>query len=160
VQRPGREATHLEATASHPGDAEALWSTLHDALGLCGEGATVEVRGATGTVERVGERQTLVRLTAPMRGMISVFAWDEGGGKATAGVRAYLFSADAADYVRREEPAWQAWLQGISVPAWSLLVTESGPVDAVTPPPYTRHRSTQSMVLGGKSDDGSARVAR
>ena len=40
-----------------------------------------------------------------------------GDGKATAGVRAYLFSADAADYVRREEPAWQAWLQGLSVPA-------------------------------------------
>ena len=66
------------------------------------EGATVEVRGATGTVERVGERQTLVRLTAPVPGMLSVFAWDEGGGKTTAGVRAYLFSVDAADYVRRE----------------------------------------------------------
>jgi hypothetical protein len=49
--------------------------------------------------------------------MLSVFAWDEGAGKATVGVRAYLFSADAADYVRREEPVWQAWLQGLSVPA-------------------------------------------
>jgi hypothetical protein len=75
------------------------------------------VRGATETVERVGERQTLVRLTGPVPGMLSVFAWDEGDSKATAGVRAYLFSADAADYVRREQPAWQAWLQGISVPA-------------------------------------------
>lgn len=71
-----------------PGDAEALWSTLHDALGPGDEGATVEVRGATGTVERVGERQTLVRLTDPVPGMLSVFAWDEGGGRATAGVRA------------------------------------------------------------------------
>jgi hypothetical protein len=90
---------------------------MHDALGLGDEGATVEVRGATGTVERVGERQTLVRLTAPVPGMLSVYAWDEGGGTATAGVRAYLFSADASDYVRREEPAWQAWLQGLAVPA-------------------------------------------
>jgi hypothetical protein len=49
--------------------------------------------------------------------MLSVFAYGEGGGKATAGVRAYLFSADAADYVRRAEPAWQAWLQELSVPA-------------------------------------------
>ena len=72
---PGQEATQLEVTASHPGDAEALWSTLHDALGLGDEGATVEVRGATGTVERVGERQTLVRLTAPVPGMLSVFAY-------------------------------------------------------------------------------------
>ena len=114
---PGQEATQLEVTASHPGDPQALWSTLRDALGLGDEGATVEVRGATGTVERVGERQTLVRLTAPLPGMLSVFAYGEGDGKSTAGVRAYLFSADAADYVRREEPAWQAWLQGLSVPA-------------------------------------------
>jgi hypothetical protein len=48
--------------------------------------------------------------------MLSVYAHDEGNGKATAAVRAYLFSADSADYVRREEPAWEAWLQGLSVP--------------------------------------------
>jgi hypothetical protein len=94
-----------------------LWSTLRDALGLGGEGTSVEVRGATGTVERVGERQALVRLTAPVPGMLSAFVFDEGDGKATVGVRAYLFSADAADYVRREEPAWRAWLQGLTVPA-------------------------------------------
>src|SRR6478736_1615162 len=35
---PGQEATQLEVTASHPGDAEALWSTLRDALGLGEEG--------------------------------------------------------------------------------------------------------------------------
>src|SRR6266511_1117751 len=57
---PGQEATQLEVTASHAGNAETLWSTLHDALELGEEGATVQVRGATGTVERVGERQTLV----------------------------------------------------------------------------------------------------
>ena len=114
---PGQEATTLEVTASHPGDAEALWSTLHDALELGEEGATVDVRGATGTVERVGRRQALVRLTAPVPGILSVFAHGEGEDKATAGVRAYLFSADAADYVRREEPAWQTWLEGISVRA-------------------------------------------
>jgi uncharacterized protein YndB with AHSA1/START domain len=114
---PGQEATQLEATASHPGDAGALWSALHEALGLGDEGARVEVRGATGTVERVGERQVLVRLTAPVPGMLSVFTFAEADGTAMAGVRAYLFSADAADYVRREEPAWRAWLQGLSVSA-------------------------------------------
>ncbi|WP_210648967.1 SRPBCC domain-containing protein [Nocardioides sp. SYSU D00065] len=114
---PGQEAAHLEASASHPGDVDALWTALHDTLGLGDEGATVEVRGATGTVERVGDRHALVRLTAPVPGMLSVSVWDEGDGKATATVRAYLFAADAADYVRREQPAWQAWLQEISVPA-------------------------------------------
>ena len=114
---PGQEATRLEAKASHSSDAEAVWSTLHDALGLGDVGATVEVRGATGVVERVGERETLVRLTAPVPGILSVFASGEGDGTAKACVEAYLFSADAADYVRREEPAWQAWLQGLPAPA-------------------------------------------
>jgi uncharacterized protein YndB with AHSA1/START domain len=114
---PGQEATRLEAGASHPGDPEALWSTVRDALGLGDEGATVQVRGATGTVERLGERQALIRLTGPLPGMLSVFVHGHGGGTPTVGVQAYLFSADAPDYVRREEPAWQAWLQGLSVPA-------------------------------------------
>jgi len=118
---PGQEATPLEVAASHPGDADALWSTLRDALELGEEGVAVEVLGATGTVERVGDRQALVRLTAPVPGMLNVFAYGEGEGTATgtamAGVRAYLFSPDAADYVRREEPAWQAWLEGLSVHA-------------------------------------------
>jgi hypothetical protein len=49
--------------------------------------------------------------------MLSVFAYGAGDGTATVGVRAYVFSADAADWVRREEPAWEAWLQGLFVPA-------------------------------------------
>jgi hypothetical protein len=110
---PGQEATRLAVSAPYRGDPESLWSTLHDALGSGDEGAPVEVRGATGTVERVGERQTLVRLTAPVPGLLNLFVHGEGDGKATAGVRAYLFSADAAEYVRREEPAWQDWLHGL-----------------------------------------------
>src|SRR6476620_310493 len=97
---PGQEATQLEVTASHPGDAEALWSTLHDALGLGDEGATVELRGP-------------FRLPAPVPGMLDFCAYGECNGKTTVGVRAYVFSVDAADYVRREEPPWQTWLQGL-----------------------------------------------
>ena len=114
---PGQEATQLQVAASHPGDADALWSAMRDALGLGDEGATVDLHDATGTVERVGERQALVRLVAPVPGMLNVFAWGNDDGTTTAGVRAHLFSAAAADYVRREEPAWQAWLQGLSVSA-------------------------------------------
>jgi uncharacterized protein YndB with AHSA1/START domain len=113
----GQEATQLEATASHPGDAKTLWSVLQDAVGLSDEGSPVQLRDATGSVVRVGDRQALVRLTAPAPGMLTLFAYDEGEGRATAGVRAYLFSGDAAEYVQREEPAWHAWLQGLSVPA-------------------------------------------
>ena len=114
---PGQEATPMEATASHPGAPEQLWQVLHDALGLGGEGTAVDVRGATGTVERVGERQALVRLTAPVPGILTAFSHGEGDRRAVVGVRAYLFSADAAAWVRREEPAWTDWLQGLAVPA-------------------------------------------
>ena len=114
---PGQQATPLEASVSHPGAADELWSTMRDDLGLVEEGATIEVRDATGTVERLGERQALVRLTTPMPGMLNVFTHAEANDNATAGVRAYLFSADAADYVRREEPAWRIWLQGLAVRA-------------------------------------------
>ena len=77
----------------------------------------MELRGATGTVDRVSERQALVRLSAPVPGMLTAFAFGEGEGKTTAGVRAYLFSPDAADHVQREQPGWQAFLDGLTVPA-------------------------------------------
>ncbi len=81
------------------------------------EGATVQVRGATGTIERIGERQVLVRLTTPVPGILSIYTYgDDAAATATAGVRAYLFSPDAADYVYHEEPAWQAWLQALRLP--------------------------------------------
>jgi uncharacterized protein YndB with AHSA1/START domain len=114
---PGHEATMLEVSVSHTGDAEAFWSTLHEALSLGEVGSAVEVRGTTGTVERIGQRHTLVRLSEPVPGMLSFWTYGGEDGSATAGVRAYLFSADAAEYVRREEAGWQAWLQGLIVPA-------------------------------------------
>lgn len=113
---PGQEARHLEASASHPGDADALWSTLRDALALGEVGDAVQVRGASGVVERLGERQALVRLTAPVPGMLSASTFPQGD-TALASVRAYLFSPDADDVVRREEPAWRAWLAALPVHA-------------------------------------------
>jgi uncharacterized protein YndB with AHSA1/START domain len=113
---PGQEATTLDATASLAADAEELWSALREDLGLASEGAAVEIRGAVGTVERLGQRQSLVRLTGPVPGILNVYAFDHGGGQTTVGVRAYLFSADAAQYVQREEPQWREWLQGLAVP--------------------------------------------
>ena len=113
---PGQEAARLEAAAIHPSDAATLLATAHAELGLGAEGSDVVVRGTTGTVERVFSGQTLVRLTAPVPGMLNVYAHEMGEDKAMVGVRAYLFSPDAAEYVEREQPAWQEWLDGLSVP--------------------------------------------
>ncbi|RHA44464.1 SRPBCC family protein [Cellulomonas rhizosphaerae] len=113
----GQEATLLEADAPHVGDADAAWAAVHGSLALGGEGATVDVRGASGIVEHVGERRALVRLTGPVSGILNLYAHGAADGTANAGVRAYLFSGDADEYVRREGPAWQAWLRDLSVPA-------------------------------------------
>ena len=110
---PEQEATTLEVAASHPGDQDGLWSRARDSLELGPEGATFDALGVTGTVQRVGERQALVRLTAPVPGMLNVFTHGAGEGEAIAGLRAYLFAAAADDFVQREEPAWQAWLDGL-----------------------------------------------
>jgi len=113
----GQEATRFEPSAPHTGDADALWATMRAELGVGDEGTTFSARGTTGTVERLGARQALVRLTGPVPGMLDVYVWAGEDGASIAGLRAYLFSADATDYARREEPAWQAWLQGLTIRA-------------------------------------------
>ncbi|AEI13476.1 SRPBCC family protein [Cellulomonas gilvus] len=118
TQFPGQDATLLEATATHPGDDATLWSALRAALPLGDEGTPAALRGGmTGTVERVGERQALVRLTGPVPGMLNAYAHAMGDGQAAVGVRAYLFSAEAAEHVEREQPAWQSWLEDLPRPS-------------------------------------------
>ncbi len=114
---PGQEATQLEVSVELPGDADALWTRLHDELGLGEVGEAVDVRGMPGVVERLGVRRALVRLTGPVPGLLSIYVFDyaDAADSATAGVRAYLFSEEAADYARREEPTWKAWLEGLAV---------------------------------------------
>jgi uncharacterized protein YndB with AHSA1/START domain len=110
---PGQEATQLDVSASLSGTAPDLWSAMHQQLGLSAVGTAVEVRGLTGTVERIGDQQTLVRLTGSVPGLLSLFTHDAGD-RTVAGVRAYLFSPDAAAYVREQTPAWRTWLEGLS----------------------------------------------
>lgn len=111
----GQEATQLEASASHPGTPHEVWDALRDAVGLGDPGSPVEVRGHTGTVEAVAERQAVALVTAPLPGLLSIGAHEDGEGTASASVRLHLFSPDAADHVRREQPAWEAWLQQLAV---------------------------------------------
>ncbi len=110
----GQSATTMEAAATHPVAAEALWPALREAVAPGDEGAPVEVRGVTGVVERIGDRDALVRLTAPMPGLLQAAVHAMGDAETMAFVSAYLFSPDAAAYVEREQPAWQEWLSGLT----------------------------------------------
>jgi hypothetical protein len=106
----------MEATASHAGSRSS-----------CGRRCTTRSASAT-RVRRSRCAAPPARSSAwasasrwcgdrPGPGLLTVFAYGGDDGTATVGVRAYLFSADAADWVRREEPGWAAWLQELAVPA-------------------------------------------
>ena len=109
----GQEATHLEASASHTSDGHAVWAAMRSAAGLGEQGSDFALRDVTGTVEHLGDLHALIHLTAPVPGMLtlSVFEVDEADTFAT--IRAYLFGADAEDYVQREQLNWQAWLEAL-----------------------------------------------
>lgn len=113
---PGQRATSLEAAADLPGSAEAVLSAMRQALGAEAVGKPVDARGVTGQVERIGDSQLLLRLDGPVPGLLGFAAYDKGDGSTMAAVQGWLFSEDAAAFVEREQPAWNAWLQSLVIP--------------------------------------------
>ena len=117
---PGQQVTPLEAAADVPGTPARVVSAIRSALDVEGVGQTVDLRGSTGQVERISEESVLVRLTDPVPGLLAFMPFGDGE-KNTVTVRlaGYLFGDDAANYVEREQPAWQAWLEHLAVEASS-----------------------------------------
>ena len=114
---PGQRVTPLEAARTVSGDAGAVMSAMRRDLGVSEVGQTVETRGVTGQVERIGESDVLLRLTGPVPGFLGLAAWTIDEGSTSAVVHGQLFSDDAAAFVEREQPAWQEWLETLEVPA-------------------------------------------
>lgn len=112
---PGQRVTTLEAGADLPATPEAAMAAVRAALGVEEAGQTLDVRGAKAQVERVDT--LLLRLTGPVPGMLAFFAWPAPDNKATVRVAGHLFADDAAAYVERETPQWQAWLAALPVNA-------------------------------------------
>jgi uncharacterized protein YndB with AHSA1/START domain len=108
---PDQSVTRMEAAASVPGTPEEAVSAIRSALGLEEAGQTVDLRGTRGQVERIADESLLLRLTDPVPGFLSIFAYVSGEDQVTALVAGYLFSEDAPAYVKRETPAWQTWLE-------------------------------------------------
>lgn len=106
----GQAASFLQVEASGATDAGSLWKGMREAIGLGEEGSPVELNGASGTVVRVGDRHALVRLHDPVPGMLNVATFAQDPERAPALLRVYAFSDAAPEYVRREEPGWQSWL--------------------------------------------------
>jgi uncharacterized protein YndB with AHSA1/START domain len=110
---PGQVATTMRVSADVPGAASAAMAALGDALGAGEVGRPVEVRGLHGTIQGVSETAVVVRVTEPARGYLMFLAYDLGNGSSRVGLEGYLFSADAAAYVEREESSWREWLSAL-----------------------------------------------
>jgi uncharacterized protein YndB with AHSA1/START domain len=112
---PGQNATTLSGGAEFAGvSPEEAIVAARDALGITGEvGEPVSARGLRGRVERSIDRHFLVRLESPVTGLLSFYSWSGEGGSGVH-LTGYLFSDDASDYVEREQPAWQAWLDQLA----------------------------------------------
>jgi uncharacterized protein YndB with AHSA1/START domain len=112
---PGQQVTMLEAGTEVQATPTAAVARARAALDIDAAGQVVDVRGGKGEVERVTENSLLIRLTAPVPGLLAINAHGAGADTSQLWLGCYLFSADAPAYVDREQPAWQAWLEGLDV---------------------------------------------
>jgi len=113
---PGQRVTLLEAQTTLVAAQPAVLAAMREDLGIGEVGETATFHGLAGTVERVGASDVLVHLAGALPGFFALLAYDIGDGKVMAAVQAQLFADDAAAYVAREEPIWQAWLERLAVP--------------------------------------------
>jgi uncharacterized protein YndB with AHSA1/START domain len=118
---PGQQVTPLTIEQVVPGDIDAVWSELRDAVGAHEPGDGVDVRGLSGRLARVSGPPDgaglLVHVTDPLPGMLALYVYPRAEGEVSANLRAYLFSDEAQAYVAREEPAWRSWLTRVAVPS-------------------------------------------
>jgi uncharacterized protein YndB with AHSA1/START domain len=114
---PGQTVTRMEVEAQFPGGPQPLWATMRQTLGVDAVGDELSIRDIRGVVENVDDVQVLVRLTAPLPGLLAFVAYGSDENKASGAVHGHLFSHDAPAFVERERPLWKAWLEGLAVPA-------------------------------------------
>jgi uncharacterized protein YndB with AHSA1/START domain len=111
---PGRRATTpMWVSTEHPVAPEDAIAELTRELGISSVGDHVEVHGITAVVERSLSQHFLLRTLAPVEGFISFYAY-EGEEACGVIVQGYLYSPDAGEYIERQLPSWQAWLDGLA----------------------------------------------
>jgi hypothetical protein len=108
-------AFRLIGTAPEP--AAAAWEKLAGLLGLAGAtvgrrmSAAAGLPPVAGIVEQLSEREAIMlRLDVPTSGILSAFAHAMGG-QVVLAADFYLYGAEAAAVVGRDEPRWQAWMK-------------------------------------------------
>jgi uncharacterized protein YndB with AHSA1/START domain len=121
----GQSSAAFQLMGFAPEPTSDAWAKLSGSLGLAGTAAGQPVKtpagspSLAGVVELVGPPeypQMLLRLHEPAPGIAHLFAMPMGG-QVCVSFRAYLYGDRAATVAARDEPAWQAWMQGLFPPA-------------------------------------------
>jgi uncharacterized protein YndB with AHSA1/START domain len=112
---PGQRVTSMENWVDLAGSPEAALAAIGRALGAADVGQPVRARGLTGHVERASDIELLLRITAPIPGLLAFFALPREQGGCMVQQQGYWFSDDAPGFVERERPSWAAWLQALDL---------------------------------------------
>ncbi|HVF74250.1 MAG TPA: SRPBCC domain-containing protein [Acidimicrobiales bacterium] len=112
---PGQHASAIWAGVDDfPATPEETIAALQAKLGAEAVGDKVDERGVLGEVERVVPRHFLVRMESPVPGLLNFYSFNSGETTSGVHVQGYVFSDAASDYAKAEQPAWQAWLEGVA----------------------------------------------
>jgi uncharacterized protein YndB with AHSA1/START domain len=111
---PGQRVTTMEARATRPGKFAEGFPALCNALGVDGLGP-VEFRDLKGEVERLDDSNVLLRLTSPVPGFIHLIGYDSAENEMALLVQGHFFADDAEEFVARERPQWEAWLNSLDL---------------------------------------------
>jgi len=110
---PGQHVTPMWISAAFPVSQSDAIEAVRGAFGFAQAGDTFVARDAKGTVDRSIGEGFFLQFDAPVEGFATVFSYPQPEGSAVA-MQGHLFSPDAADYVAREQSAWQAWLDEVA----------------------------------------------
>ena len=117
----GQSATASIPGASWPGSGEAAWTTLCTALGVPADARVGDRLDASapsaptlgGIVAEVTPTRISVVVDDPTPGT-ALIAAEAMGDTAQLSVWLYLYGAEGAAAVQRDEPRWQTWLDAIA----------------------------------------------
>jgi uncharacterized protein YndB with AHSA1/START domain len=114
----GEEPALLEAYGTAAGPFDAVWAAMLAELGASDAGNRIEVRGYTGSIERVDHAPpaiVVVHVHDPVPGLLTMSAFPADDDETNVWVVGRFFAERAAEHASNEAPGWQAWIHRLAV---------------------------------------------
>lgn len=111
---PGQTATTIEASTSVAGDPVAVIDAMRRSV-IDDDRGSIEANGLHGRLHRDDPHGFVVRLTEPIPGYMSFYAFGGPDDATIAAVTGWLFSEDARAYAQTAQATWTAWLESLTV---------------------------------------------